>query len=228
MNLPNTISAARIVASPLFAALAFVPSISLRAVAFVLYLITAISDHYDGKIAREQGLITDLGKVLDPLADKLMLVACFVPMFLLQGAPDDALLALMPSVAEGSQYPFRTWLLPPVYFHWWILVPILGREAFMTWFRGFAQKRGAVIAAQRLGKFKAGFQFTWMGASFAWFMLQTIAEQLLLTEHAGMLGLLHVIGGIGTVTMYVALALTLISLGDYLISYRSVFTAKRT
>lgn len=228
MNLPNTISAARIVASPLFAALAFVPSISLRAVAFVLYLITAISDHYDGKIAREQGLITDLGKVLDPLADKLMLVACFVPMFLLQGAPDDALLALLPSVAEGSQYPFRTWLLPPVYFHWWILVPILGREAFMTWFRGFAQKRGAVIAAQRLGKFKAGFQFTWMGASFAWFMLQTIAEQLLLTEHAGMLGLLHVIGGIGTVTMYVALALTLISLGDYLISYRSVFTAKRT
>lgn len=228
MNLPNTISAARIVASPLFAALAFVPSISLRAVAFVLYLITAISDHYDGKIAREQGLITDLGKVLDPLADKLMLVACFVPMFLLQGAPDDALLALMPSVAEGSQYPFRTWLLPPIYFHWWILVPILGREAFMTWFRGFAQKRGAVIAAQRLGKFKAGFQFTWMGASFAWFMLQTIAEQLLLTEHAGMLGLLHVIGGIGTVTMYVALALTLISLGDYLISYRSVFTAKRT
>jgi CDP-diacylglycerol---glycerol-3-phosphate 3-phosphatidyltransferase len=228
VNLPNTISAARIVASPVFAALAFVPSIGLRAVAFVLYLITAISDHYDGKIAREQGLITDLGKVLDPLADKLMLVACFVPMFLLQSAPDDALLALMPSIAEASQYPFSTWMLPPVYFHWWILVPILGREAFMTWFRGFAQKRGAVIAAQRLGKFKAGFQFTWMGASFAWFMLQTITEQLLLSDNAAMMGLMHLIGGIGTVTMYVALALTLISLGDYLISYRSVFTAKRT
>lgn len=227
MNLPNTISAARIVASPVFAALAFVPSVPLRATAFVLYLITAISDHYDGKIAREQGLITDLGKVLDPLADKLMLLACFVPMFMLQGAPGDPLLALLPTVAEGSQYPFRTWLLPPLFFHWWILVPILGREAFMTWFRGFAQKRGAVIAAQRLGKFKAGFQFTWMGASFAWFMLQTMVTSYGLDGNAAMMAVTHVIGGIGIITMYVALALTLISLGDYLISYRSVFTAKR-
>jgi CDP-diacylglycerol---glycerol-3-phosphate 3-phosphatidyltransferase len=226
VNIPNTISIARIIASPVFAAMAFIPSVGLRAVAFVLYLISAISDHYDGKIAREQGLITDLGKVLDPLADKLMLLACFVPMFMLQGAPGDALLALLPAVAEGSQYPFQTWLLPPVYFHWWILVPILGREAFMTWFRGFAQQRGAVIAAQRLGKFKAGFQFTWMGASFAWFMLQTIEAQQL-PGNAALLGLMHLIGGIGAVTMYVALALTLISLGDYLISYRSVFTAKR-
>ncbi len=228
MNLPNTISAARIVASPLFAALAFIPSITLRAVAFVLYLVTAISDHYDGKIAREQGLITDLGKVLDPLADKLMLLACFVPMFILQGAPGDWLLSLLPAVAEASQYPFYVWSSPPVYFYWWILLPILGREAFMTWFRGFAQKRGVVIAAQKLGKFKAGFQFTWMGASFAWFMLQTIIMQLSLADNAPMMTLLYLIGGIGTVTMYVALALTLISLGDYLISYRSVFTAKRT
>lgn len=227
MNLPNTISAARIVASPVFAALAFLPSIGLRAVAFVLYLVTAISDHYDGKIAREQGLITDLGKVLDPLADKLMLLACFVPMFMLQTAPGDALLALLPSVAEGSQYPFRTWLLPPVYFHWWILVPILGREAFMTWFRGFAQKRGAVIAAQKLGKFKAGFQFTWMGASFAFFLLQTIAEQYSMQRNTPLMALTHLIGGIGTITMYVALALTLISLGDYLVSYRAVFSTKR-
>ena len=227
MNIPNTISIARIIASPVFAAMAFVPSVSLRAVAFVLYLISAISDHYDGKIAREQGLITDLGKVLDPLADKLMLLACFVPMFMLQGAPGDPLLTLLPMVVEGSQYPFRTWLLPPVYFHWWILVPILGREAFMTWFRGFAQKRGAVIAAQRLGKFKAGFQFTWMGASFAWFMLQTMVTGYGLDGNAAMMALTHVIGGIGIITMYVALALTLISLGDYLISYRSVFTAKR-
>ena len=227
MNIPNTISIARIIASPVFAAMAFIPSVGMRAVAFVLYLISAISDHYDGKIAREQGLITDLGKVLDPLADKLMLLACFVPMFILQGAPGDALLALLPTVAEGSQYPFRTWLLPPVYFHWWILVPILGREAFMTWFRGFAQQRGAVIAAQRLGKFKAGFQFTWMGASFAWFMLQTMVETYALENNTPMMALTHLIGGIGTVTMYVALALTLISLGDYLISYRSVFTAKR-
>ena len=226
MNLPNLISAARIVASPLLAALAFVPSVTVRAAAFVLYLVTAISDHVDGKIARSRGLVTDLGKVLDPLADKLLLFATFVPMFLLQGSPDDALLRVLPTFAERSQYPFITWVLGPVYFPWWVLVPIVGREVLMTWFRGFAQRRGAVIAAQKLGKFKAGFQFTWMGASFFWFGLQLFLTQQGLWDHSGWLTLAYTIGFIGTVTMYVALVLTLVSLGDYLVSYRRVFSAR--
>ena len=148
MNLPNTISAARIVASPLLALLPFVQSVWVRAFAFVLYLVTAISDHWDGKIARERGLITDLGKILDPLADKLLLVGTFVPMFLLQAHPQDRLLAFLPAVAERSAYPFVTWGLEAFWFPWWVLVLIVGREAFMTWFRGFAQARGVVIAAQ--------------------------------------------------------------------------------
>ena len=73
MNLPNSISAARIVASPFLAMLPFVQSVWVRFFAFALYLVTAISDHWDGKIARERGLITDLGKILDPMADKLLL-----------------------------------------------------------------------------------------------------------------------------------------------------------
>ena len=78
-NLPNTISAARILISPLIALLPFEVSPMWRAVAFVLYLISAISDYWDGWIARTRGLVTDLGKALDPLADKLLLVATFVP-----------------------------------------------------------------------------------------------------------------------------------------------------
>jgi CDP-diacylglycerol--glycerol-3-phosphate 3-phosphatidyltransferase len=226
VNLPNTISAARIVASPLLAALAFVPSVAVRAVAFVLYLITAISDHYDGKIAREQGLITDLGKVLDPLADKLLLLGTFVPMFLLQAPATDPLLRLLPEMREAATYPFTTWGAQEVWFHWWILVPILAREAFMTWFRGFAQRRGAVIAAQRLGKWKAGFQFTWMGASFFWFGYRLLIEQQGWGNSAMALFWARVLGGIGTITMYVALALTLISLGDYLVKHRRVFTQR--
>jgi phosphatidylglycerophosphate synthase len=223
VNLPNTISAARIVASPFLAALPFVPSVPVRLFAFVLYLVTAISDHWDGKIARSRGLITDLGKVLDPLADKLLLLGTFVPMFMLQAAPSDPLLALLPSLAERSAYPFMTWGLEAVWFPWWVLLLILGREAFMTWFRGFAQGRGVVIAAQRLGKWKAGFQYTWMGASYLWFALKLLYDQQ--AWHGPVATFWgQVLGGIGLIAMYVAFLLTLISLVDYLVRHGSVFT----
>jgi CDP-diacylglycerol---glycerol-3-phosphate 3-phosphatidyltransferase len=223
VNLPNLISAGRIVAAPFIAALPFIDSVGVRFFAFALYLVTAISDHIDGKIARARGLITDLGKVLDPLADKLLLVACFVPMFLLQAPAQDPLLRLLPSVAEGAQYAFVTFGMGPVYFPWWVLVPIVAREVFMTWFRGFAQARGEVIAAQALGKWKAGFQYTWMGAAFLWFGYRLLLDR---QQWWGMPTadlLARVIGSIGALAMLVALALTLISLGDYLVRHRSVF-----
>lgn len=225
MNLPNSISAARIVASPLLAVLPFIPSVPVRVFAFVLYLATAISDHYDGEIARNRGLVTDLGKVLDPLADKLLLLGTFIPMFLLQGSPDDPLLRLMPSLAERSQYAFITWGVEAVWFPWWVFVLILGREAFMTWFRTFAQRRGEVIAAQRLGKWKAGFQYTWLGAAYCWFWT------LLLQTRQGWDGpiatfLAKLLGGIGLVTMTVAFLLTGISLLDYLRRHHAVFTRR--
>lgn len=229
MNLPNLISAARIVAAPFIAALPFIDSVAVRFGAFALYLITAISDHIDGKIARERGLITDLGKVLDPLADKLLLVGCFVPMFLLQASFNDPLRMLLPRMEEMSEYYFVTFAMGAVYFPWWVLVPIIGREAFMTWFRGFAQARGVVISAQKLGKWKAGFQYTWMGAAFAWFAVRLMIERNQWWGHpAADIGA-RVLGTIGAVTMYVALALTLISLADYLVRHGRVFTtpAKR-
>ena len=227
MNLPNLISAARIVAAPFLALLPFVGNVEVRLFAWVLYLATAISDHYDGKIARARGLITDLGKVLDPLADKLLLVGCFVPMFLLQAPADDPLLALLPAVGERAQYAFVTFGTGPVHFPWWVLVPIVGREAFMTWFRGLAQRRGVVIAAQRLGKWKAGFQYTWMGAAFLWFGLRLAIEQEMWWGHPAADFFARLLGSIGAVAMFVALALTLISLGDYLIRHRSVFVRGR-
>jgi CDP-diacylglycerol--glycerol-3-phosphate 3-phosphatidyltransferase len=226
VNLPNTISAARIVASPLLALLPFVQSVPVRAFAFALYLVTAISDHWDGKIARSRGLITDLGKILDPLADKLLLVGTFVPMFLLQARPDDLLLRYLPMVAERSAYPFTTWGIVSVWFPWWVLVLIVGREAFMTWFRGFAQARGVVIAAQRLGKWKAGSQYTWMGASYCWFMLKLLYDQQGWHGPTAMFWA-RLLGGIGAAAMVLALVLTMVSLGDYMIRHGSVFTVKR-
>jgi phosphatidylglycerophosphate synthase len=229
VNVPNLISAARIVAAPFLALLPFVGNVEVRLFAWVLYLATAISDHYDGKIARARGLITDLGKVLDPLADKLLLVGCFVPMFLLQAPAGDPVLAMLPGVEERSQYFFVTFGLGPIFFPWWVLVPIVGREVFMTWFRSFAQSRGVVIAAQRLGKWKAGSQYTWMGASFLWFGFRLAIEQEMWWGHPVTDFFARLLGTIGAVAMLVALALTLISLADYLVRHGRVFTtaAKR-
>ncbi|HEX7546482.1 MAG TPA: CDP-alcohol phosphatidyltransferase family protein, partial [Gemmatimonadaceae bacterium] len=66
MNLPNAISAARIAVSPLIALLPLVPSPLWRAVGFALYIVSAVSDYFDGWLARTRGLVTDLGKTLDP------------------------------------------------------------------------------------------------------------------------------------------------------------------
>jgi phosphatidylglycerophosphate synthase len=105
-------------------------------------------------------------------------------------------------------------------------VLIVGREAFMTWFRGFAQARGVVIAAQRLGKWKAGSQYTWMGASYCWFMLKLLYEQQAWHGPIAMFWA-RLLGGIGTVAMGLALVLTMVSLGDYMIRHGSVFTARK-
>lgn len=219
MNLPNAISAARIAVSPLIALLPLVPSPLWRSAAFVLYLVSAVSDYVDGWLARTRGLITDLGKTLDPLADKLLLVATFVPMLILQGAPSDPVSAFLGSVvavppASRFAFPFVTWFgtytLP-----WWVVVVVLGREAFMTVFRQVASGRGVVIAAIWPAKWKAGMQYVWVGAAYFWFAAQTLAL------HKGWSGSLwsfvsNVTGFVGVTTMSAAVLLTFWSLVLYL------------
>ena len=69
MNLPNAITVGRIIVTPLIALLPLVDSWTARTVAFVLYVVAAVTDYYDGMLARTRNLVTDLGKLLDPLAD---------------------------------------------------------------------------------------------------------------------------------------------------------------
>ena len=219
MNLPNAISAARIVVSPLIALLPLVPSPFWRTLAFVLYLVSAVSDYVDGWLARTRGLITDLGKTLDPLADKLLLVATFVPMLMLQGAPSDPVAAFLGAsvqlpVASRFAFPFVTWFgtfaLP-----WWIVALVLGREAFMTVFRGLAGRRGVVIASIWPAKWKAGMQYVWVGAAYFWFAARTFATR------DGWSGgfwdfTTNFVGFVGVTTMAMAVLLTLWSFVLYL------------
>ena len=82
-TLPNIITVARIAACPAVFFLAMAPGVGARSWAFVLFVAAGLSDIWDGYLARRYHLITDMGKLLDPIADKLLLVATFVPFYMI-------------------------------------------------------------------------------------------------------------------------------------------------
>lgn len=204
MNLPNALSVGRIAVTPLIAALPFANSWTLRLLAFVLFVIAAITDYVDGMLARSRKQETDFGRLLDPLADKALLVGTFVPMYLL--APN---------------FPFVT-PVGAVGLPWWVVAVVLGREVFMTVFRQAAARRGVVIAAIGPAKWKTGFQLVWQGSAYFWFFAATLAAAKGWTSAAWRSFALFN-GTVGTLTMIVAVVLTLYSLVLYLRSFGTVF-----
>ena len=226
MNLPNAITLARIAAAPAIALLPFAASWELRLLAFVLFIVAAVTDYYDGMLARTRGLVTNLGKLLDPLADKLLLLATLVPMYWLQqppgaGGADDA-------VAGRAAFPFVTPFDPPfdsVPLPLWVVVLVLGRELFMTVFRQLAARRGVVIAAIGPAKWKTGFQCTWVGAAYFWFFALTLAADRGWTG-AAWRGAATFIAFVGVVTMVAAVGLTVYSLWLYLRRYGGVVVGR--
>jgi phosphatidylglycerophosphate synthase len=231
MNLPNAITMGRIAATPLIATLvinsAWVPRLS----AWVLFVVAASTDYVDGKLARDRNLVTNLGKLLDPLADKLLLFATLLPMYWLMR---DSLFASLPQAdawAAGETvgavvavpgehrllYPFVT-PLGLVGLPLWILAVVVLREVLMTLFRQFAARRGVVIAAMGPAKLKTTFQMIWVGAAFFWFMASTAAMEHGWRGQAwNAFALFN--GIVGTISMVAAIALTIYSMGLYLRRY---------
>lgn len=222
MNLPNAITIGRILIAPLIAALPFIDSPFARIGAFVIYIVAAVSDYYDGMLARTRNLVTDLGSLLDPLADKLLLFATLIPMFVLMSPPDDPLAPGPGSVGSAHAFPFST-PFGPVGLPWWILVIVLGRELFMTVFRQLAARRGVVIAAIGPAKWKTGFQSVWVGSAYFWFFAATLAEKNGWTNGTWTL-FAYFNALVGTVTMAAAVFLTLYSLALYLRRYGKVLS----
>ena len=172
MNLPNAVTAARIAVTPLIAWLPLAPSSALRFMAFTLFVLAAVTDYVDGRLARSRKQETDLGRLLDPLADKLLLVATIVPMYLLMRPT--ATTEPWPMRALENVLPFRT-PFGDVPLAWWMVAVVLGRELFMTIFRQAAARRGVVISAIGPAKWKTGFQSVWVGAAYFWFFAATVA-----------------------------------------------------
>lgn len=208
LNLPNWFTVGRIVATPAVALLPFSPSAGARIGAFALFLAAAITDYVDGRLARSRNQQSTLGALLDPLADKLLLVATFIPMYLL-----------------SDRFPFET-PFGDVGLPLWIVVVVLGREVFMTVFRQLAARRGLVIAAIGPAKWKTGFQFVWQGAAYFWFFAKTLAATEGWLDAAPWRAFALFNGIVGVVTMAAAVVLTIYSLWLYITRYGYVFTAR--
>ena len=222
MNLPNAFTAGRIAITPLIAWLPLAPSSALRLTAFVLFIVAAVTDYVDGHLARSRKQETDLGRLLDPLADKLLLLGTFVPMYILMRPSPHAEEELTSRVA-ANVFPFHT-PLGEIPLTWWVLAIVLGREAFMTLFRQAAARRGVVIAAIGPAKWKTTFQWIWVGAAYFWFFAATLAASRHWEAFRSWSAFATFNGVIGVVAMAGAIALTIYSLALYLRSYGRVFT----
>lgn len=131
MNLPNKLTIFRVILIPFFVLCFYLPVIPFNnVVACVIFCVASITDFLDGYLARRDGLITNFGKFMDPLADKLLVGA--------------ALICLI----ESGQLPA------------WAVVVIISREFIISGFRLIASDNGVVIAASYWGKFKTVTQMT--------------------------------------------------------------------
>lgn len=130
MNLPNKLTIIRVLLIPFFVFFLLVPVAgdASRYIALVIFIVASLTDLADGKIARKYNLVTNFGKFMDPLADKLLVCSaliCFVEM------------SLLPA---------------------WIVIIIISREFIISGFRLIASDNGVVIAASYWGKFKTTSQ----------------------------------------------------------------------
>ncbi len=128
-TLPNLLSLFRIAIIPVLVYLLTFTDPLYSAAAAMLFLVASVTDYFDGYLARRTQAVSDLGKILDPLADKLIIVAVLI-MLAAMDRPDG-------EVVPG-----------------WLVVVIVGRETAVTILRGIALKDGIVIEAEVLGKYK--------------------------------------------------------------------------
>ena len=140
MNLPNKLSLIRIFMIPVFVLFSFLNALPYNEVyAAAIFAVAAITDLLDGHIARKYGLVTNLGKFLDPIADKVLVSTAFVLM--------------LTNYEIFGAFGYGFYVAGAV-----CVCLILARELIISAFRQIAAANGVVLAADMLGKFKTNFQ----------------------------------------------------------------------
>ena len=196
MNLPNRLSLLRICMVPLFVAAYFLPYFWGAFIAVALFLLAAATDFLDGHIARKYGMVTDLGKLLDPIADKILVCA-----------------ALFCVVATNPlQYYDEAWA---VTFGLILLTVgatvIISRELLISAVRMIAASKGVVVQANVFGKIKTIFQ--------------DVSLPLLVILNSGIFeGTFRIVCWWASVALFfVAVVLTIVSGVIYLVQNKKVF-----
>jgi len=206
-TLPNILTIARIAITPVIASLPFIQGYWPKLACFVIFVAAAVTDVIDGRIARRNNQITDLGKFLDPIADKLLLFATLGPIWWI-------------SQQRQALYDIPVWGSIPL----WVCLLLIGREIAMTVFRAWAQTRGVVIQAENAGKMKAVLQNVFIGGTLTWFAFRDAVHPLG-WENSRFAQYWHQFhGGFVAATLGIALTLTVYSFIAYLIQYRRLFT----
>lgn len=168
MNLANKLTVFRVFCIPVFVATMMITAIPYNYyIALAVFIIASFTDLLDGKIARKRNLITNFGKFMDPLADKLLVSA--------------ALICLTPDMIPA-----------------WIVIIIISRELFISGFRILAADQGIVLAAGWWGKFKTAFSMM---------MIVVLIINIPLKN--------EILDVIGWVLIWISLALTIISMIEY-------------
>ena len=175
MNIPNKLTIFRIILVPFFVLVLLLnpDNFNYRLVAEIIFIVASLTDMLDGKIARKYNLITNFGKFMDPLADKLLVCSALICLVDLKQIPS------------------------------WVVIIIIAREFIISGFRLVASDNGVVIAASMWGKVKTVSQMV---------MIIILVINLPFAP-------LQILGQI---LIYVSLALTVISLIDYLVKNKDV------
>ena len=179
MNTPNKLTLFRVVMIPFFVVFMLAPigGAAAKWIALAISIIASLTDALDGYLARRDNLITDFGKFMDPLADKLLVCSALI------------------CLVELDKIPC------------WVVIIIIAREFIISGFRLIAADNGVVIAASYWGKFKT--------------VSQMVMIILLIADLGG------VFYTIGQIFIYLSMALTVISLIDYLIKNRNVISLQK-
>lgn len=129
MNLPNKLTMFRVILIPFFIVFLLIPITPYdKWIALAIFIVASLTDLLDGKIARKYNLVTNFGKFMDPLADKLLVCSALICLIELDKIPS------------------------------WMVIIIIAREFIISGFRLVASDNGVVIAASYFGKFKTTFQ----------------------------------------------------------------------
>ncbi len=209
MNLPNKLSTLRICMVPLFIVAYFLPYWWCAPIAVGLFVLAAFTDFLDGHIARKYNMVTDLGKLLDPIADKILVCAALF-----------CIVATDPLSVNTGSFNWSVWgrIILAVGG-----IVIIARELLISAMRQIAASKGVVVQANMYGKIKTVFQDISLPVLILLNAVNAVDPITVISEYKA----LYMAGRwLGVILFGIAVILTILSCIIYLVQNKKVFEVR--